>query len=842
MNMQSSYRYDQLATDEIRLLRLRPGDSNVLEGELVTCRLLSEEPDDAASPSIAFQTNIDVRLVASGEFDALTYCWSSGDPGTHITIYDQRDPEFVRGHIPLKPNLEAALKTFRASLKLTDELQYFWIDALCIDQSNKFEKSAQIQKIPAIYNQANVVRIWLGKSTPKSDIAMDFIGDLVQLDDIDKLSKHVPFDHKWAAFRDLMRREWFHRRWIIQEIALARTPVVYCGAKTVPWETFTYAVSLFASKASQLKWLFKQSKEYAFDPDYLGEVNALGAKILVDLTNNLFRKHDNGEIVEHLLSLEALMSTLNMFQASSPHDTVYSILWLAHDATPRATRKPAALFPEVSDTPHPSPHLRPTILPPVIQTDQVPSMNGSGFQSVSDSPEAVHQDHVTSLGSMTAPTFSHKAFPPDTASPTPQYLKPPDLERRRRRSNSWALLRAEKDIRPEPKPIEVDYDKDIFEVYREFLEFVITRSRSLDVICRPWAPPPAKDRLDEILPSWIPQLSGSPYALVPHTMVYQRVRADPLVGIPGTGIRPYNACGKQRAYNTDSAKPFIVNRSLVARGFVLDELGKILDKAAHGSIPSSWLDLVDWQDHSRPLPSRFWQTLVADKDLDGISLPPAHFPLACKWAFSRRTQNYDLNTDRLLHHGICPELCFNFLRRLQAVVWDRRLTETMGTKHLDGSEKTPPLLSLVPPNAEKGDLICILYGCSVPVILRKKEFATPPRQPLKRRAEPPKQQRKGTLKLKRPRLDLNPTSDPGTGILLGQGLQFGAMNTSPPARAEDVDSSPWSGAPYANGSLVSPAHADDGITGDDVQNDEWAITDNRSFSEQCAGHTCWRTV
>ena len=86
------------------------------------------------------------------------------------------------------------------------------------------------------------VRIWLGKATNKSNIALDFIHELVKLDDIDNLSTEVPLDHKWAAFRDLMRRSWFYRRWIIQEISLARKPIVYCGAKTVPWETFTYAV------------------------------------------------------------------------------------------------------------------------------------------------------------------------------------------------------------------------------------------------------------------------------------------------------------------------------------------------------------------------------------------------------------------------------------------------------------------------------------------------------------------------------------------------------------------------------------------------------------------------
>jgi hypothetical protein len=48
-----------------------------------------------------------------------------------------------------------------------------------------------------------------------------------------------------------------------------------------------------------------------------------------------------------------------------------------------------------------------------------------------------------------------------------------------------------------------------------------------------------------------------------------------------------------------------------------------------------------------------------------------------------------------------------FLRRVRAVVWDRAFLETR-----DG------LFGLGPPGMAEGDKICILLGCSVPVILR----------------------------------------------------------------------------------------------------------------------------
>jgi hypothetical protein len=51
----------------------------------------------------------------------------------------------------------------------------------------------------------------------------------------------------------------------------------------------------------------------------------------------------------------------------------------------------------------------------------------------------------------------------------------------------------------------------------------------------------------------------------------------------------------------------------------------------------------------------------------------------------------------------------DYLKRVQAVVWNRRLMKTK-----DGER-----LGLVPDNAREGDKVCILRGCSVPVVLRE---------------------------------------------------------------------------------------------------------------------------
>jgi hypothetical protein len=54
-----------------------------------------------------------------------------------------------------------------------------------------------------------------------------------------------------------------------------------------------------------------------------------------------------------------------------------------------------------------------------------------------------------------------------------------------------------------------------------------------------------------------------------------------------------------------------------------------------------------------------------------------------------------------------------YLTRVRNVTWNRRFfTATV-------QETEWPLFGLCPPKSREGDFICILYGCSVPVVMRE---------------------------------------------------------------------------------------------------------------------------
>ncbi|KXL50896.1 hypothetical protein M433DRAFT_61022 [Acidomyces richmondensis BFW] len=698
------FQYEPLEADEIRLFELFAGDPNAqLSGRIHRFRL-PEDDEPVTNHEVLLTREGGLHIPNAPRYSALSYTWGK-DSQNRQSISVLQNGQLCQ--LGIKTNLYDALKRLRRDIP-KDESRMIWADAICIHQSYIPEKNAQIQKMAMIYNRAESVSVWLGNEDRDSGRAFDFIERLLRLEDFDPLTQDPGTPTEWAALHNLMQRPWFNRRWIVQEISLARSATLYCGNQSVSWPDFSAATALFVARHRDLRHLFQGSKDFQNHPNYLGEVEALGAKSLVDITTNLFRKSDDGVVLERLLSLEALISTLTLFEAGSPHDTIYAVLWLAHDAEPHSRESAAMSMEPLVRTPTQSPEI-----------EQDPSQFDSQWHDFSQRPysgEIFHSPRASSptasQPSRTPQDFNQKSGLSKTPTRRDTFLKPPPRRpsgsKPARSASDLSKMMAETHFQVQPHSILVDYNADTFDVFSQFLDFAISRSRSLDIICHPWAPEPLRGA--PALPTWIPQLSNAPFEKRPGQNSYGRVRADSLVGTPGLGPRNYNASGKTKMY---PPKDFIRGRTLIATGFQLDAIKEKKSPAVEGILPGSWLDLVDWSGPPEPVPDRLWRTLVADRGPGGQKYPPAYYPLACKWVFEQRSRRGNINTNELLTFGKCPSIATEFLRRVQSVVWDRMLVLTEGRK---GSKK---LLALVPPEAEEGDLICILYGCSVPVVLRR---------------------------------------------------------------------------------------------------------------------------
>jgi hypothetical protein len=261
-------------------------------------------------------------------YQALSHFWGpEGDGDTAITVITDSS----RQRISIRPDLIPCLRTLRKKLISHDLKPFFWVDAICIDQNDPEDKNRQIPRMTDIYSGASQVCVWLGEASSTSHSAISFVQTLRRLETFDELLEDEHRSADWNAFFELARRPWFGRRWIVQEIAVARQAELLCGDDSVKWEEFADAISLFASNSEYIRQLFNKLEQFQFHPDVVGEVSESAANRLVEATSTMLRKTEDGTISEHMLSLEAIITTLPGFTPSDPHDDIFAVLWLSYD-------------------------------------------------------------------------------------------------------------------------------------------------------------------------------------------------------------------------------------------------------------------------------------------------------------------------------------------------------------------------------------------------------------------------------------------------------------------------------------------------------------------------------
>jgi hypothetical protein len=218
---------------------------------------------------------------------------------------------------------------------------YFWIDALCINQSSKTEKGHQIRLMRDIFASAQQVNAFIGEPSSDSDLAMQFIEtlrmsilsmnmlqgygmlreineslglDMQTLGQIDLTRYPSPY---WTALKALLLRPWFQRSWCIQEVVVAKETILRCGTQSAKWEDLAYAMALLTpSGLAQLS----SSDENG----YLQFEGCLNLRATFSLRGS--RDNRNAMRLQHCLLLG------NEFSATLPQDKIFSMLGIAGDA------------------------------------------------------------------------------------------------------------------------------------------------------------------------------------------------------------------------------------------------------------------------------------------------------------------------------------------------------------------------------------------------------------------------------------------------------------------------------------------------------------------------------
>jgi len=108
--------------------------------------------------------------------------------------------------------------------------RYFWIDQICIDQSNLEERNSQVKLMRKIYSSAIRTLIWIGDDSGDSHLALNLAEKIANLSARDyyvdipapmspqrhDLTELPPLERpEWAALARLLSADWFNRTWII---------------------------------------------------------------------------------------------------------------------------------------------------------------------------------------------------------------------------------------------------------------------------------------------------------------------------------------------------------------------------------------------------------------------------------------------------------------------------------------------------------------------------------------------------------------------------------------------------------------------------------------------------
>lgn len=307
-----SYYYSPLDAEknEIRVLVLHHADNFT---DPVIADLKTHSLDDESYTTI---------------YQALSYTW--GPPVFTGSIK-------LNGYtFPVTENLEMALRFMRGKRQgpygavwgAPNAPTYWWIDQICINQSDVEEKNQQISLMRRIYKLASAVSVWLGEEAEDSSTAMDLLNKLGSppINAPGEKAIHYPsfaedeIQQHWRALDALFRRPWFQRAWIRQEVVLSNFVIFNCGAQSLPMDALGPALT---------------SLRYAQGLGY-------NVPILHDATTEstvtLPWAHHASQLVElrantnggySWVDLHRILPSSRASKATDPRDTVFSLLGLA---------------------------------------------------------------------------------------------------------------------------------------------------------------------------------------------------------------------------------------------------------------------------------------------------------------------------------------------------------------------------------------------------------------------------------------------------------------------------------------------------------------------------------
>ena len=248
--------YTPLCSWQTRLIKLLPGRRN----DLLRCEL--------HIAAITVENGLGIATEpTSVEYDALSYSWGRPD----LTGSIECNGLLTRIPLPMQDGLR--------QLRLEEVSRWMWCDALCINQSVDEEKSAQVRQMMLIFLKARKVIAWLGDAEPETEDMIRAIGhqNALRGKERDESLLSIAGTEISKSTERLLKRPWFSRTWVRQEVFAAQNLELQIGCHTLPFEHFIHVTARFMVSSPQLQTLissYREKCEEAEKEDLLGGLRA----------------------------------------------------------------------------------------------------------------------------------------------------------------------------------------------------------------------------------------------------------------------------------------------------------------------------------------------------------------------------------------------------------------------------------------------------------------------------------------------------------------------------------------------------------------------------------------
>ncbi|KAG8160189.1 hypothetical protein KVR01_009725 [Diaporthe batatas] len=235
-----------------------------------------------------------VSLDSNPRYEAISYCW-----GSHNS---RQDVSCMGIPMSITTSLGGALREFRHSFMQ----RILWVDGICIKQDDENEKTCQVRLMQEIYAKATLVLVEPG-----------LISDIANSDG--RNGRPSIEQNDWNAISQLICRPWFTRKWVVQEIAMAREVRLHVGGGVqLPW----LELSSLVAKIYSFGVIPLIIKEVSSGEDGAFAVGLYHIMVMKNIAYG--RLNGQGTLVDAAIRTRG-------FSCSDPRDHIYGLLSCASE-------------------------------------------------------------------------------------------------------------------------------------------------------------------------------------------------------------------------------------------------------------------------------------------------------------------------------------------------------------------------------------------------------------------------------------------------------------------------------------------------------------------------------